>query len=211
MAQMSKFIDEAIKIRCLNLGFKNSGIHYYKKINDEITYGMVFGGRSFGDVRLKSVGIQVRLNSLCDLYCNLMEYSVTKYTKAMPVIAVDLGYLLPNNTKMDTPKEWEFDKNTNVNARCDEIFQVIVNYGIPFMEAMSDIDKIIDVYESRKYPTIVQQVRYPMLSLMYYMKGDVFKSREMIEVMKNNKSLFPDTNLQVKNFISEFQLLLEKE
>ena len=77
------------------------------------------------------------------------------------------------------------------------MFEEIMDYGVPFHEQYSHIDRLIDVYETREYEVfngkkmyINEDLQLYTLPILYLVNGEKQKGEEFIEIIQENKEYF---------------------
>ena len=83
-----------------------------------------------------------------------------------PMICLPIGYLMPEHYF----KEWKFTIDVDVSDGVDDMASAIIDYGLPYLEELSDMDQVIYGLATSKYSNI-GNVRDYLLPVLYYLHG----------------------------------------
>ncbi|MDE5701743.1 MAG: hypothetical protein K2I15_04895 [Bacteroides sp.] len=83
-----------------------------------------------------------------------------------PMISRPIGYLMPEHYF----KEWKFTIDIDVSDGVDDMASAIIDYGLPYLEELSDMDQVIYGLATSKYSNI-GNVRDYLLPVLYYLHG----------------------------------------
>jgi len=178
----------ALTQRALQEGFIKRGYGFLRAGKDcDFQDYLSFGASTYSYGRFVAPGIGVHHILVEQLYTK-----VTKERLKSPLwlINVNIGYLQPARNYA----HWFFDDVSQVDMVCDQMFEEIKEYGLPFYSEYEDIARMIHVYETRiirgydglelKWISNTQQ--FTILPLLYHIVGETDKGIDFMDrVIKN--------------------------
>ena len=103
------------------------------------------------------------------------------------VLNTNIGYL----TTHSTYKEWDFYDNSNIEAECQEMFDIIRRFAYPFYDQVEDVEYLLRLYESNgKLIRLDQQ--FIILPLLYLLVGEKEKGILFLENKQTENRFTPD-------------------
>lgn len=165
-------IDNKIKDKCIELGFKKRKGCFCQPIGNETIATLLFGISSFA----KSFNVNVFVG-LINKKVEDIAYQLTGYSRLVsmqPQIGLQIGYLMPENAY----KSWLFSDMCNSERILDEIFFNLIQYGLPYQRYNSSFDVFFDTICNKKEGKSVRQKYLPIL---YYMRGEKEKGQQVID------------------------------
>lgn len=198
MAQLISELKREIKQRALEAGFKLRGNWYYRKSKYECFQDLIgFGYNTHSDSRAVNTFVGVQ-HELVEQYYQILTN--TKLTSPYSLLSVNTGYLYSSLFK-----EWPFYDFSDIDGICEEMFEEIMEYGIPFYEQYSHLNRLIEVYETREYEVfngkkmyINKDVQLYTLPILYLVNGEKQKGEEFIERIQKSGEYF------ISDFQKEF-------
>lgn len=174
--ELRKEIFELIVDRLSSNGFeRKNGTRIIKKYNDEILHELFYSGNIDKEKKCVNVALDVNMRNV------KIDKIVDKfYCYGVPWPSLNIGYLMPCKTYL----EWEFVVGYDYTSQVEEIITSLIQYGIPYMESLSNTETMFDVLENHPYIGSVRKSY--LLPLMYYL----YRSKEMALNCMNDYILY---------------------
>lgn len=161
MKKLHKDIQLLIGNRLAEYGFTKKGRYVFvRTVNDVAIQDVGFTVHGHNHVCYLGPSISIQypkvkmlLKELCDDYFS--------------VVILNIGYLMPE----DNYKEWRFTLDQNISSVVDSMVEATIQYGIPFMNELSDERNLIKALENSSYRITLGPKSY-LLPVMYYLCGE---------------------------------------
>lgn len=199
--QMTK-IKSILNERLAKYGFLKKGYDYFVRMADEdIIQNIGFGIAMYGEKHVQylnpSIGVIYRDVNKLELHLRNLEK--TKYPEYVGfMVGSALGYLMPENSY----KEWRFSDNEDVTIEANSMADAIIEYGLPYLDLLSDRTELICGLEIGKY----SQGDGYLLPILHYLNGNNKRALECIdESIKrlSSSSYLEDYEIDILKQLSE--------
>lgn len=177
MKEQMKRIMAILSERLAESGFKKKGYGYFVRLADENTIqniGFVYTTHGENHVRYLSPSVGIVYRDVSKLELQLRNLEPSKYPDYVgAMICSIIGYLMPVNNCV----EWKFTVDEDVVKETNAMADIIIKYGIPYMEKLSDRDEVIYGLEIGKYGGN----REFILPILHYLRGNNKRALECID------------------------------
>ena len=170
-------------------GFKRKKLNNYIRIKDgNVIQDIGFTTTTHGErhvIYLNPV-VGVIYKDVDEIMVQLREGTNSCLEMYTPMISLPIGYLMPDNDF----KEWKFTIDKDVNEDVDNMARAIINYGLPYLEELSNMDQVIHGLVASQYSYIGEAKDY-ILPVLYYLHGNSEQALKTVEesIKKRSKDI----------------------
>ena len=167
-------------------GFKKKKLNNYVRIKDgNVVQYIGFTIATHGERHViylnPVVGIIYR--DVDELMVQLREEINCDIEEHGPMICLPIGYLMPENDF----KEWKFTIDRDVSDGVGNMARAIIDYGLPYLEELSNVDQVIYGLTTSQYSYIVGEKDY-ILPVLYYLHGNSEQALRTVEAAVTRRS-----------------------
>lgn len=167
-------------------GFKKKRLNNYVRIKDgNVVQYIGFTTATHGERHViylnPVVGIIYR--DVYELMVQLREEINRDIEEHGPMICLPIGYLMPENDF----REWKFTIDKDVSEDVDSMARAIIDYGLPYLEELSNVDQVIYGLATSQYSYIGGEKDY-ILPVLYYLHGNSEQALRTVEAAVTRRS-----------------------
>lgn len=161
MKELHKDIQLLIGNRLAEYGFKKkSKYEFVCKVNDFTEQRIRFNIRGYNHVCNLGPALSVRFPKAAAL----LEKLAVCYIAS---VGLNVGYLMSE----ENYKEWEFALNQDIVTVVDSMAEAIIQYGIPYLNELSDEVNLIEVFDKPLYHIGFKTKSY-LVPVIYFYRGE---------------------------------------
>lgn len=189
MKEQKKKIQLLLEEHFSQYGFKKKKLNNYIRIKDgNVIQDIGFTTTTHGErhvIYLNPV-VGVIYKDVDEIMVQLREGTNSSLEMYTPMISLPIGYLMPDNDF----KEWKFTIDKDVNEDVDNMARAIINYGLPYLEELSNMDQVIHGLVASQYSYIGEAKDY-ILPVLYYLHGNSEQALKTVEesIKKRSKDI----------------------
>lgn len=189
MKEQKKKIQLLLEEHFSQYGFKKKKLNNYIRIKDgNVIQDIGFTTTTHGErhvIYLNPV-VGVIYKDVDEIMVQLREGTNSSLEMYTPMISLPIGYLMPDNDF----KEWKFTIDKDVNEDIDNMARAIINYGLPYLEELSNMDQVIHGLVASQYSYIGEAKDY-ILPVLYYLHGNSEQALKTVEesIKKRSKDI----------------------
>lgn len=201
MDELRKNIMDLLESKLKNHGFirKKTYEMFVKQIDENIIQTIGFPSAHHG---LKgtlflavSLGVTYRREHKLEMKLRNINTNWPDYVGLK--IGIPIGYLMPENNF----KEWRFSINEDITNEGYNMLDAIMQYGMPFLNELSNQDNLIYGLEVGKYKGVPEF----QLPVFYYLRGNTQRAFECIDryIKKFSVSELEDYEIEILQKLAE--------